>query len=411
MLTLATRLKNIAFLIIGAIAIGYLGVNYADLGRYVGVTNYYEVTVELAETGGLYEHADVTYRGVSVGRVGPIELTDQGIEATIRIENSAPDIPQDTDAAVESLSAIGEQFLDLRPRTDSGPFLGDGARITQNNTTTPPPVTDMLASLNDLVGSVPLDSLETVMTELGTGLEGQGDRLGGIIEAGNDIVAAAQEVLPDTTRLIVDSQTVLATQAEMGDALTEFAEGAALLSQQLVDSDQDIRDVIDAAPGAAGEIDALLRDTNPGLSVLIANLLTTSDLMITRQGGIEELMVRAPQVIAAGSTAVTPNGINGGLALTFFQPMPCTAGYGGTTYRNGLDTRDAPLNTEARCTASPGSGVNVRGSQNAPSGGVPDAARAGSVQLPGALGLPGTGGGSNGSGSGGGGLGGLLGLD
>ncbi|WP_059011087.1 MCE family protein [Streptomyces specialis] len=416
MLTLAIRLKIVAFLVIGAVACGYLGVNYADVGRYVGIRDYFEMKVELAETGGLYPNADVTYRGVSVGRIGSIELTEDGVEATVRINKSAPDIPADSTATVASLSAIGEQYLDLRPRTDSAPYIDSDTVIPVGDTETPAPVTDMLSSLNDMVESVPLDSLRTVMDELGTALEGQGENLGDMLDAEHEFVQAADEALPETVELVVDSQTVLATQAEQGDALREFAAGAAELSAQLADSDSDLRNVIEAAPGAAAQVSGLLRDVDPGLSVLVANLLTTSDLMVTRQNGFEQLLVQAPRVVAAGSTAVTPNGVNAGMAVTFFQPLPCTQGYGGTTYRNGLDTSSAPLNTEASCTASPSSGQNVRGSQNAPyGGGVPDPAVPGSLraggggELPGALGLPGTGG-DSGSDSGSSGMGDLLGM-
>ncbi|KPC66135.1 ABC transporter substrate-binding protein, partial [Streptomyces sp. NRRL F-6602] len=86
-----------------------------------------------------------------------------------------------------------------------------------------------------------------------------------------------------------------------------------------------------------------------------------------------------------------------------FKPLPCTTGYGGTRYRNGLDLGTAPpLNTGAACTAPASSGKNVRGSGNAPKGGpVPTPAKPGSLPsgsaaasgtpaaLPGALALPG----------------------
>ncbi|WP_279579720.1 hypothetical protein [Fodinicola feengrottensis] len=61
------------------------------------------------------------------------------------------------------------------------------------------------------------------------------------------------------------------------------------------------------------------------------------------------------------------------MAVTFFNPLPCVAGYGGTDYRNGLDTTpQAPLNTAAKCTSPASSGILVRGSAHAPyGGGVP----------------------------------------
>ena len=101
--------------------------------------------------------------------------------------------------------------------------------------------------------------------------------------------------------------------------------------------------------------------------MVLANLLTTADVAVTRQRGIEELLVKIPPLAAAGATAIDAKGANLGMAVTFFAPLPCTDGYGGTTYRNGLETLDTPeLNTKARCAAPASSGIDVRGSAHAP---------------------------------------------
>ncbi|MFF2329467.1 MULTISPECIES: MCE family protein [unclassified Streptomyces] len=396
MITLATRLKNIAFLIIAVLVLGYLGVRYADLGHYVGLRDYYTVKVQLSRTGGLFTHSNVTYRGVSVGRVGPIELTDDGVEAELRINKSAPPIPDELKAVVANLSAVGEQYVDLRPTRTDGPYLENGSVIDQADTTVPAPVTNVLTSVNDLAGSVDLESLRTVVDEFGAAFDGRGDDLQVLLDTGSDFVRAADDALPTTTKLMADGEVVLRTQAEQGEALKGFASGAEELAAQLKSSDTDLRKLIAAAPDATEQISGLLRDLDPGFGVVVANLLTTSEVAVTRQRGIEELLVKLPAVAAAGASAVDEDGARFGLSVTFFEPLPCTAGYGGTTYRNGLDTTTGPaVNTKARCTSSPGTGINVRGSANAPKGGaVPEPAKPGSMllgtdaggTLPGALG-------------------------
>ncbi|WP_336321919.1 MlaD family protein [Streptomyces lavendofoliae] len=370
MLTPAIRLKNLAFLLIGALVLTVVGVRYADVGHLVGLRDHYTVRVRLDSTGGLFTHSNVTYRGVSVGRVGPIRLTDDGVEAELRIKNSAPAIPADLEAVVANLSAVGEQYIDLRPSTDSGPHLRDGAVIARSDTRTPAPVTTVLTGVGDLAASIDLEALRTVVDEFGTALNGRGDDLQALIDSGSDFVAAADQALPATSRLITDGETVLRTQAEEGKALTSFAAGAKELAARLKSSDGDLRALIAAAPDAAGQVSGLLRDLDPSLGVVLANLLTTSEVAVTRQRGMEEFLVRMPAVAAAGATAVTAQGVNLGMSVTFFQPLPCTAGYGGTRYRNGLDLSSPPaLNTGARCASPPSSGVNVRGSANAPRGG------------------------------------------
>ncbi|MGW4651629.1 MlaD family protein [Kitasatospora sp. NPDC004289] len=369
---LAVRAKNLAFLLIAVLVLGYIAVQHADLGRYVGLRDYYRVDVQLERTGGLFEHADVTYRGVSVGRVGAIRLTPDGVRAELRISSDAPRIPATLTAAVAGLSAVGEQYLDLRPSTDQGPYLADGARIPRSATSVPAPVTDLLTRTDALVGSVPLASLRTVVDELGTAFNGQADNLQALLDGSRTFLKAADAALPATTRLIVDGETVLRTQAEEADAIRSFATGTSQLAAQLARSDGDLQRVIAGGPQAAGQVSALMKQLDPSTSVLLANLLTTAELGVTRQHGIEELLVRLPAVAAAGSTAVTEQGARMGMAVTFFSPLPCTDGYRDTTYRNGLDTGAAPpLNTAARCAASASSGTAVRGSANAPKGGVP----------------------------------------
>ncbi|KJK58477.1 MlaD family protein [Saccharothrix sp. ST-888] len=390
MLTLATRLKNLAFLLIAVLVLGFIAVRYADLGRYAGLRGYYSVQVRLAQTGGLFEHANVTYRGVSVGRVGPIRLTPDGVEAELRISDSAPRIPARLQAVVADLSAVGEQYIDLRPSSDAGPYLENGSIVARQDTSTPAPVTNLLTSLDTLTTSVPLQSLRTVVDELGKTFAGQGANLQTLLDNSNSFLKAADQALPGNTVLINDGRTVLHTQADEADAIRSFADGASQLAAQLGKSDTDLRRVIANAPLAAGQVTALVKDLDPSLSVVLANLLTTSDLAVTRQHGIEELLVRLPQVAAAGATAVDDGGAHVGMALTFFSPLPCTAGYGGTGYRNGLDTGTGPaLNTAARCTSPPGTGIDVRGSANAPTGGVPTPARPGTAA---AAGTAGTGG-------------------
>ncbi|MGW0858375.1 MCE family protein [Streptomyces sp. NPDC002690] len=371
MITTAVRLKNIAFLVISVLVLGFLGVRYADLGHFVGLRDYYTVKVQLPQTGGLFTHSNVTYRGVSVGRVGPIELTDDGVEAELRIDNDSPPIPDSLTAVVANLSAVGEEYVDLRPTRATGPFLGNGSVIDQADTTIPAPPTDVLVSVNDLASSVDLESLRTVVDEFGTALAGRGDDLQVLLDTGSEFVDAADKALPANIKLMQDGETVLRTQAEQGEALKGFADGAKDLAAELKGSDSDLRRLIAATPGAATQLSALMRDLDPGFGVVVANLLTTSEVAVTRQRGIEELLVKLPAVAAAGASVVDEDGARFGMAVTFFEPLPCTAGYGGTVYRNGLDTTQGPAaNTRARCTSSPGTGIEVRGSANAPKGGA-----------------------------------------
>ena len=379
MLTTGTKVKVVAFLLISITVIIYTGLRYAGLGRYVGLRGYYVVTVQLSQGGGIFTDAEVTYLGVPVGRVDAMRLTDNGVDVDLDIKDSAPDIPLSVQAVVADRSAVGEQYVDLRPKSNDAPYLADGAVIPQQDTTLPPQVQTVLANLDSLTSSVPLSSLRTVVDQLYDATAGQGTNLATLLDTGNKFTIDAAADLPSTTALIDNSQTVLGTQADESSAIKRFGTNAKLLAGQLDVSDGDLRGVIAEAPPAADQLTGLLNETGPQLGTLLANLLTTSDVAVTRQGALTEALSVTPQAVATGSSVINRNGVSFGMALTFFQPLPCTAGYGGTAERNGLVTSASPpLNTAARCALAPGSGVDVRGSANAPSGGsVPPAARVG----------------------------------
>jgi phospholipid/cholesterol/gamma-HCH transport system substrate-binding protein len=383
MLTRTTRLQLVAFAVIAVVVLAYTGFHYASLGRVFGLRGYYTVQLELSNTGGLFPNGDVTYRGVSVGRVGALQLTPTGVVADLHISSSAPPIPSRLHAVVADLSAVGEEYVDLRPLTSAAPYLAQGSVIPRQATTTPLPVTSLLTSVNTLATSLPLASLRVVLNELATGFADQGVNIQALIDGQSKLVRAANSTISESITLTEDSQTVLATQNAESAAITSFAHDIKLFAGQLAASDADVRRLVANGPGAATEVAGLITDISPSLGALIANLLTTSQVSLTRGANLTELLSALPAAIAAGSTVITTKGARFGVALTFFTPLPCTAGYQGTKIRNGLDTSPPPpLNTSAKCAESPKSGVNVRGSGNAPpGGGVPPAAAPGIAGL------------------------------
>jgi len=381
MLTRTTRIQLVTFAVIAVLVIGYTGFHYANLGRLFGLRGYYTVQMQLANAGGIFPQADVTYRGVSVGRVGVVRLTSTGVEAELNISNAAPPIPADLQASVADLSAVGEQYVNLRPATSSGPYLTQGSVIPRSDTTLPLPVTSLLTSTNELATSVPLRELRVVLNNLATGFSGTSTSLQALIDGQNKFIRASGAALTQTDTLIQDGQTVLATQNAEAAAFRSFAASSRLFAGQLVSSNADLRRLFANGAPAAIQLAGLITDNTPTLGALIANLLTISQITLTRGAALQETFSALPAAIAAGSTVITNKGARFGVALTFFNPLPCTAGYQGTKIRNGLDTSPGPpVNTSARCTSPASSGIDVRGSAHAP-------APAASSPLAGLLGL------------------------
>jgi phospholipid/cholesterol/gamma-HCH transport system substrate-binding protein len=365
-ITRVIRLQLIAFLLVALVGVSYVGFRYAGFGDIAG-TGTYPVRVQLTDSGGIFTGADVAYRGVSVGRVGPLRLTDSGVEVQLDIESGAPPIPADVDVAVRNLSAIGEQYVDLQPASNGGETLAAGSVIPAARASVPVPVEELVVSLDDFVRSVPLDSLQTVVDELGTAFADTGEPLQKILDTSDAFTADAVEALPQTLALIRDGRTVLTTQNEVSGSFTSFSRDLALLADQFRQSDPDLRRLIRTAPEFSRELVALLDETGPGLSQLVADLLTVSRISEPRQAGLRQLLVTYPGVSANAYTTVPGDGTaHLGMVMNNFDPVNCGQGYGSTERRTGDDVRDIPVNDDAYCAEPPGSPINVRGAQNVP---------------------------------------------
>jgi phospholipid/cholesterol/gamma-HCH transport system substrate-binding protein len=378
-ITRSTKLKLLAFAALAVLGMSYLGFNYVGLDRAL-LGSGYEVAADFSDSGGIFVNAEVTYRGVAVGRVTDMELVEDGVRVVLRIEPGTDPIPADTDAVVATRSAVGEQYVVLRPRGDGEPYLEDGSVIPQERTGIPVPVEQMLLNLDGLVGSVDRENLRIVVEELGRAFAGSGDDLGRLIDNGDLLLARAQESLPRTLQLITDGQTVLDTQRDSRSAIRQWAADLRSFTDTLVEMDPDLRSIVVAAPDAGEALQGLVEDAGPGLGSLVRNLDILNEVQIPRLDGVEQMLVTYPDAVSGGFTVVRrdEDGVlrsHFGLVLNAGQPHSCTTGYvpSGTTPSQGavenVDTDAVRCRVLNGIDPDPGdgydeNGTSIRGEQN-----------------------------------------------
>ncbi|SEP42254.1 MCE family protein [Amycolatopsis saalfeldensis] len=372
MLLRKTKVQLVAFAIISIVALVYALIRFAGLGTVFGGSGY-TVKLELNTSGGIFTNAEVTYRGFNIGRVGPLRLTQTGLEADLNIDPSAPQVPSNLAVVVANRSAVGEQYVDLQPKVDSGPYLAAGSVIPAAKTSTPVSTDQLLSDLDTLAASVPTNSLRTVVDESYDAFRGTGGDLQTLLDTARSFTTTAQQYLPQTVNLLDAGGQVLDTQNHEAANFADFSKSLNELTGTLKSSDPQLRKLIGITPQVANQITQVITETGPGLGALVANLLTTANLTVTRLDGIEQGLVTYPALAAAGPSVAPGDGTaHLGLVLNLFNPPSCTKGYlPYSQYRTGADLAARPADDNAYCAEPKGSPINVRGSQNAPYNGVP----------------------------------------
>lgn len=374
MLTRFVRIQLAIFTLVGIIGVIAMVLFYIQAPTLLGIGRM-TVTLELPATGGLYQFSNVTYRGVQLGKVTSVGLTPTGAKATLSLDTS-PKVPANLTAHVLSVSAVGEQYVDLRPNTDSPPYLHDGSVITMRDTTIPQPVAPMLEQLNALVGSIPKAKLGQMLDETFQAFNGSGYDLGSLLDSSETLSRDANGVVDRTTALTEDTGPLLDTQARTTDSIRTWARSFAGISDVLVDNDSHFRTVLEKGPGAADEASALLEQIKPTLPVLLANLTTIGQIGVTYHPSIEQLLVLLPSAVAIEQAAQGENHPDGkavgDFALTIDDPPICTVGFmPPNTWRSPDDLSDIDTPDGLYCKLPQDSPLAVRGARNYPCMGHP----------------------------------------
>jgi phospholipid/cholesterol/gamma-HCH transport system substrate-binding protein len=235
------------------------------------------VRVEMATTGGLFEGSAVTYRGVKVGKVRSINLSVDGVVATISL-TSSDRIPVRSIAKVRSLSPVGEQYLDFQPQTSEGPYLEDGSVVPASATDLPKTLASTVISVNKLLGQIDEGQLHTLLSELATGLAGTGQDVGKLVDQGAALLAELDRLWPETDRLIDNSGPVLDIGPAKADDIRQLATSSREFAAFLKDYDPELRATLKHAPAQIEQLQALVADADGVLPGFLDTAVTFSDL-------------------------------------------------------------------------------------------------------------------------------------
>jgi phospholipid/cholesterol/gamma-HCH transport system substrate-binding protein len=370
MLTRFVRTQLIAFAIASVIGMAVMAFTYMQVPTLLGLGKT-TVKLDLPEAGGLYRFSNVTYNGVQVGKVTGVELTDTGARATLSLDRS-PKIPADLQANVLSVSAVGEQYVDLRPRTESGPYLENGSVIASDNVTVPQQVGPMLDNLSGLVNSLPKEKISKMLDETYLAFNGAGYDFQSLIDSAAKISADGSGVADQMRTLVQDGEPLLDSQVQSTEAIRTWANSLAGVTGQLNANDAQIRTLLERGPGFADEVSGLLTDLKPTLPVLLGNLSTVGQILMTYNPAIEQILVLVPNYIAwqqsFGLSSKNAAGLGGGdFTLTIGDPNPCTVGFlPPTQWRSPSDTSFMETPDGLYCKLPQDSPVSVRGARNYP---------------------------------------------
>lgn len=365
-----TRIQLAIFAVITAITLTVMAIFYLRLPATFGIGTY-GVSADFVAGGGLYKNANVTYRGVAVGRVESVGLSPNGVIAQMRL-NSETAIPSNVTATVKSVSAVGEQYIDLvPPSSPAASKLTNGARIERQNTRIGQDVADLLKRAETLVNSLGDTRLRELLHETFIAANGSGPELARLFESARLLVDEANANYPQVSQLIDQAGPFLQAQIRAGGDIKSLSDGLARFTSEVRQADPRLRDTLATAPGATDEASTAFSGIRPNFPTLAASLANLGRVGVIYNKSIEQLLVVLPALFAAITTAAGGGPQDEGAKLDFKldlnDPPPCAVGFlPPPLMRTPADETVRELPRDMYCKTAQNDPSTVRGARNYP---------------------------------------------
>jgi phospholipid/cholesterol/gamma-HCH transport system substrate-binding protein len=369
-LTRFIKIQLVLFTILTFIALIALGWYYLRVPSLLGIGQY-KLYADLPRSGGLYSTANVTYRGTTIGKVTDVYPTERGARAVMSIDSQFK-IPADASANVHSVSAIGEQYLDLVSEGNPGQYLPDGTTITKGSV--PSEVGPALDAANKGLAVLPKEKIDSLLTETSEAVGGLGPALQRLVDSTTAIASDFKDNLGPVNDIINNSTPILNSQVDSGDAISQWAANLNTITSQTAEQDQALRSGLQQAAPTADQLNAVFGGVRDALPQTLANLAIVTDMLKRYHKGLEQALVILPQgaTIAQAGTIFEGEGLlHFGLSIN--QPPPCLTGFvPASEWRSPSDTSMAPLPSGTYCKIPKDyQGNVVRGARNYPCADVP----------------------------------------
>jgi phospholipid/cholesterol/gamma-HCH transport system substrate-binding protein len=370
MLTRLARFQLAIFAVVTVVCLALITTSYLHVPAAVGL-GAYNVTADFTVGGGIYQHANVTYRGVTVGRVESVGLTDKGIVTGMRLNSDTP-VPENVTATVKSMSAIGEQYIDLVPPADaSRKMLRDGSNIDVSRTAVGTDISSLLNQAQSLVTSISNTRLQDLLREAFKAFNGSGPELSRMIQSSRLLVDEANANAEGINQLLDQAGPLLRTQIRSGEDIKTVAASLAKLTSEAAKADPQLRSVLRTVPGAAQAANETFDGIRPTFPMLAANLANFGRIGVIYHKSIEQALVIFPALIAVLLTDAGGVPLDEGGKLDFKVDLgdapPCMTGFiPAPLIRTPADTTVRELPNDLYCKTAQNDPSTVRGARNYP---------------------------------------------
>ena len=236
---------------------------------------------------------DVKVKGVLVGRIQSVALSDDGTAVVELLIDEEHRFPDDSSLEIRSKTVFGQKWVELIPGPGtSGPYLSAGSVIPDERTTEPLEFELALQLGHDLLSEIPLQDLSRVLRSLAQGFSGQEGDARTALDRG---LVALRAVNARSDRLDL-SLRQLAEFSEWlndnDDAVIDLMSSVDSANRALVGAAPEFESSLDSVPAALNDVAGFQERTEAELGRLVENGATLAEIVAARSDQLTDIVVQ-----------------------------------------------------------------------------------------------------------------------
>jgi virulence factor Mce-like protein len=265
---------------------------------------------------GLYEDNDVRVLGVKVGHVDEVTPNGDTVRVDMLVDRTV-ELPATAKAVIVAPSLVSDRYVQFTPVYTGGATLAEGTVLGKDRTATPLEVDDLYASLNRV--SVTLGpngvnkdgALADLLNTLAKNAEGNGQALNQTVTQLSQMARTLSGSDDDLFATVDNLQKFTTALATSDEAVNEFSEQAADVTQFLADERDDLAAAVQQLGIALGAVQQFINDNRAHLKTNVDKLATVTQVLVDQRAALSEVLDIAP--VALSNIINAYNGSSGTL--------------------------------------------------------------------------------------------------
>jgi virulence factor Mce-like protein len=320
-----TLLASRPFRVAGALAIIAVLVNMSWLGVNLGLGSFhpsYPVTATFPKAGqNIYPGSVVDYRGVQVGKVSSIDLSNLQAKFVMKIDKGFK-VPTDAQATLTPESFFGNEVVELSfPSGTHPPYVGSGGTI--GPTSVNGQLADLINATVPLLQQISPQDLNTLFVESNQALQGQAPEIKTGLQEGLKLTGYLAQTMNAQAQLLDSSNRLAASFVPDTGPINRISANVNQALPVLNQAEASFQRLLDTTTPLAGQLADFLSRYHPDFVTIINSGADISRLVVAQGPNVGELTHALDvflRFITNGANNVTPGNVfPPGQRFAYFQ--------------------------------------------------------------------------------------------